>query len=214
MDKTYIVNCPVEGEATVVEFDAASPNKQLCDLIKTSTVRRGKKQPFFCRGFDYLMLWEDDRHFDKRYSYGKPLLYNRKAEEFLTMKEMGNVVFSHVGKDGLPDGMPEDKAKAIASLLNIDPKAEREAMIKADNAAADAEGEITEAVRQKWFRNYGTCNDWDNERARLFRIASILHDRDMKAHPELHKVHRVDTIRGWHETSCTCGYKHSCDSSD
>lgn len=214
MDKTYIVNCPAEGEATVVKFNAASRRKQLFDLIKTSTVCRGMRQPFFCRGFDSIMLWEDARYFDKRYSRKMPLVYNRKAEEFLTMKVMGNLVFSHVGKDGLPDGMPEYKAKAIASLLNIDPKAEREAMIKADNAAADAEGEITDAVRQKWFYNYGTCNDWDNEKRRLFRIASILHDRDMKAHPELHEVRKVDTVRGWHETSCTCGYRHSCDSSD
>lgn len=214
MNKTYIVFCPVEGEATVVEFDAASPWKQLCDIIKTSGVCPGRQGPFFCRGFNGLALWEDARYSEKRYSRKMPLEYNRKAEEFLTMKVMGNVVFSHVGEDGLLEGMPEYKAKAMASLLNIDPNAEREARRKADNAAADAEGEITDAVRQKWFRNYGTCNGWSDETARLFRIASILHDRDMKANPERHSIHRVDTIRGWHETSCTCGYRHSCDSSD
>lgn len=212
MNKTYIVNCPVVGNATVEEFDANSPSKQVKDLIKTSTIRR--VGPFYCRGFDGIVLWEDDRHFVKRDQHGKPPLYNRKAEEFLTMKEMGNVVISHAGQNGLPDGMPEDKATAIVNFLNTDHEAMRKARIKEIEDIANAEGEITDAVRQKWFRNYGTCNGWGEEQSKLFRIASVLHDRDMKAHPELHSIRNVDTVRGWHETTCSCGYGHSCDSSD
>ena len=107
MNKTYIVNCPVVGNATVEEFDANSPSKQVKDLIKTSTIRR--VGPFYCREFDGLVLWEDARHFDKRDQHGKPPLYNRKAEEFLTMKEMGNVVISHAGRTGFQTACPKTR---------------------------------------------------------------------------------------------------------
>lgn len=71
-----------------------------------------------------------------------------------------------------------------------------------------------EEICKTWFKEYGTKNGWTWEQNFNFRVASILHQWDVDRNPQFHKMHNVDTMRGWHESKCKCGFGWSCDSGD
>lgn len=74
---------------------------------------------------------------------------------------------------------------------------------------------ITDDIRKEYFIDYGYANEWNQNTTDKFTIADHLHNRDLKEHPELHdgpyrrkNGHCDETIY------CSCGFKHSADSSD
>ena len=69
-------------------------------------------------------------------------------------------------------------------------------------------------LAEKWFIDYGTANGWGWKTSFKYSIAYALHEIDKKKHPDEHVSDRVDTIRGWHEDKCSCGFGSSSDSSD
>lgn len=81
-------------------------------------------------------------------------------------------------------------------------------------AAAILDSEPIEEIRKSRFVDYGTMNGWGWKTCFDFRVAKILHDHDAKTNPSLHDVKTIDTVYGWHETKCACGFGWSCDSSD
>ena len=208
--QTYIVKCPETGEAFVEEFNASAPEKQIADFIASSTVISSQhKHGFDCRGFKNLQFFTDD------HAYSKGRRINAKVYEFLCQREYGDIVFTQHGENCKPRGMERQIAESLAAKINEDPEAVRKSIIKESEDAADAEGEITDTVRRKWFIEYGMMNDWDDEIRRKQHIASILHERDMAAHPEMHKITKTDdNVRCWHSTRCICGYGYGCDTSD
>ena len=76
------------------------------------------------------------------------------------------------------------------------------------------DSESREDIQKAWFKNYGTMNGWNWEQSFNFRVANILHQWDMDRNPQFHDVDEINTMRGWHETKCKCGFEWSCDSSD
>lgn len=210
MAATYLVYCPMNGRASIFVFDASSRLKKINDLCRTSTAVTISKAGLSCRGFDALQVFFDERAYKKHGESG----LNEKCHSFLCMRVFGDVVFTDTAAYGEPCGMEWGKALSLSAMLNENRFQKEEAIKKAAEATADAIGEITDEVRLKWFVDYGTCNGWNEETRNKFRIANILHDKDKLAHPELHKESKIDTMRGWHETKCSCGFRHSCDSSD
>lgn len=71
-----------------------------------------------------------------------------------------------------------------------------------------------EEIRKTWFKDYGTMNGWNWEAHFNYEVAYMLHQCDQDRNPQFHKMHNVNTIRGWHESKCKCGFGWSCDSSD
>lgn len=71
-----------------------------------------------------------------------------------------------------------------------------------------------EEIQKKWFKNYGTMNGWGWEQHFDYRVAYLLHEWDNDRNPQFHHKRVVDTGRGWHETTCSCGFGWSCDSDD
>lgn len=75
--------------------------------------------------------------------------------------------------------------------------------------------EITDEIRDKYFIDYGYENGWQQDDRDKFSIAEHLHNRDLKEHPELHDGPYRRKNRRCDETIyCSCGFKHSADSSD
>ena len=74
--------------------------------------------------------------------------------------------------------------------------------------------EITDDIREKYFVNYGTANGWDDADLLDYNVASAIHARDVKAHPELHGNRDRKLGRCYNEYGCKCGFSHSVDSSD
>ena len=71
-----------------------------------------------------------------------------------------------------------------------------------------------EDLAEKWFIDYGTANGWGWKTSFKYSIASKLHEIHKKKYPDEHEQDRVDTVRGWHEDNCSCGFCSSSDSSD
>ena len=69
-------------------------------------------------------------------------------------------------------------------------------------------------LAEKWFIDYGTANGWGWKTSFKYSIAYALHEIDKKKHPDEHVSDEVNTIRGWHEDKCSCGFGSSSDSSD
>lgn len=77
------------------------------------------------------------------------------------------------------------------------------------------EMEITDEVRAKYFKDYGTMNGWGSETRHEWKLADILHDRDEKDHPELHKSISWDASGYVHHYGCEkCKFHYAMDSSD
>jgi hypothetical protein len=74
--------------------------------------------------------------------------------------------------------------------------------------------EITDEIRDEYFIDYGYANSWGQDDKDKFRIAYRLHNRDSKDHPELHNTQRKQNARSDETIYCSCGFKHSADSSD
>lgn len=115
-----------------------------------------------------------------------------------------------------------DFKEAYDAYYNAAPKSRipyAEYAQKADDATIAFATEILdstprEEIQKTWFKNYGTMNGWGWEQNFNYRVANLLHTWDSDRNPQLHRKHVVDTIRGWHETTCSCGFGWSCDSSD
>lgn len=75
--------------------------------------------------------------------------------------------------------------------------------------------EITDDIRKEYFIDYGYANGWNQNTTDKFTIADYLHNRDLKEHPELHDgPYRRKNGRCDETIYCSCGFKHSADSSD
>ena len=74
--------------------------------------------------------------------------------------------------------------------------------------------QITPQIRKQYFVNFGYANGWSAETYKEFNIASALHSKDMKEHPELHEGHTYEPYRCCTEYKCKCGFGHGADSSD
>lgn len=118
-----------------------------------------------------------------------------------------------------PNGYFEDYRRAYVSYYD-EHKTKYDQYNKEADAAAEAyaaqilDSEPIEKIRKDWFIDYGCMNMWDVETNFKYRVAIKLHCYDAKLHPELHNTHQTDTLRGWHETNCSCGYRFTCDSGD
>ena len=77
---------------------------------------------------------------------------------------------------------------------------------KCSQEAADTIKEITDEVRKEWFKNYGCMNGWSEETTFLHSVASHLHERDVKDHPELHEMKRYNRWRCYEVNACKCGF--------
>jgi hypothetical protein len=107
-----------------------------------------------------------------------------------------------------------DAAQSAASILQDKKKAEATAKDEEIQKQA-AEMEITDEVRAKYFKNYGTMNGWGEAHRNEWKLADALHDRDEKEHPELHKSISWDASGSVHHYGCEkCKFHYDMDSSD
>jgi len=74
--------------------------------------------------------------------------------------------------------------------------------------------ELSREEVMKYFKDYGCSNEFSDEKSAACNLAWELHELDMAAHPEDHKVVNTEPYRCYHKTSCKCGMASACDSSD
>lgn len=148
------------------------------------------------------------------------------VEQMISVKYNGQVVwennelfnFNLVGEDG--------EIRTVMSRANYD------AMIKSqeDRRNAEARSEAERIARHKKAvelartlsdqdcavdTGYVNGHAYDSEDESIaYNAINIKHDWLVRTHPEQHQMSYIDTVRGYHEGKCTCGYAWKMDSSD
>lgn len=148
------------------------------------------------------------------------------VQQMISVKYNGQVVwenndlfnFSLIGEDG--------------EIRTVMPRAEYDAMIKQqeEERNAEARDEAERIARHKKAvalartlsdqdcavdTGYVNGHAYDSEDESIrYDAINIKHDWLVRTHPERHQMSYIDTNRGYHERSCTCGYVWRMDSSD